>query len=575
MGIGGIYSVKIHIVQKGDTLWKLSKKYGVSFEELKQANSQLSNPDMIMPGMKLKIPGSSGNVKKEMPIPGAQPNYVKEAPIQQPVQYAQPMQQQPVQYAQPMKEQPYVPQQPFVKEQIKMKEKPIVKEKPIIKEIIKEKPVPQPVSPEIDMEIDINNYYTVNMANMSVQKPPAPPVMPKPVIMEEESQEMVQPAEYVQPAAPDCIPATPIMPGTGFCLPHQPWTSPQVMGTGMEPYGADCESADMHYMHHQAGVPSEMMQSSYGAGTYPAPGAHHAHHHQYESSSFEPGNQSPSSVMPSYGSHHGGPMHNPGQQGVMGQSYPVPKQSYEPSTESSSFFMNQPGQSPYQHQKGPLQGGFGSSDESSSESHHMYHQPYAAPQYQHQQPQYQQHQPYPYHPQQAPLQAVAMAKSKGCGCVGPGEPSSGSHHMHYQRYEEQIAPQQQQMSPQYQQPYPTQLQQQMQPGMEQMQPGMHQMQPEIGQMQPGMGQMQPGMHQMQPGMQQMQHPQQFGPNFHQHGQEQYDQQQQGGYSQPFMPPRYPIPHNPNGPVGQVFFDDQQQPQQPFHMPEFADESGEF
>ena len=55
--------MKIHIVQKGDTLWKLAKKYGVSFDELKKLNSQLSNPDLLMPGMKLKIPDSSA--KKE------------------------------------------------------------------------------------------------------------------------------------------------------------------------------------------------------------------------------------------------------------------------------------------------------------------------------------------------------------------------------------------------------------------------------------------------------------------------------------------------------------------------------
>ena len=53
------YSVKIHIVQKGDTLWKLAKKYGVSFDELKKVNSQLSNPDLLMPGMKIKIPGNA------------------------------------------------------------------------------------------------------------------------------------------------------------------------------------------------------------------------------------------------------------------------------------------------------------------------------------------------------------------------------------------------------------------------------------------------------------------------------------------------------------------------------------
>lgn len=57
--------LKIHIVQKGDTLWELSKQYGVDFEELKQVNSQLSSPDMIMPGMKIKIPSSTKQVKKE------------------------------------------------------------------------------------------------------------------------------------------------------------------------------------------------------------------------------------------------------------------------------------------------------------------------------------------------------------------------------------------------------------------------------------------------------------------------------------------------------------------------------
>ncbi|MDG4655386.1 SafA/ExsA family spore coat assembly protein [Ectobacillus antri] len=51
--------MKIHIVQKGDTLWKIAKKYGVDSETLKQANAQLSNPDLIMPGMKIKVPSTS------------------------------------------------------------------------------------------------------------------------------------------------------------------------------------------------------------------------------------------------------------------------------------------------------------------------------------------------------------------------------------------------------------------------------------------------------------------------------------------------------------------------------------
>lgn len=57
--------MKIHIVQKGDTLWKLAQTYGVDFEELKQLNAQLANPNMIMPGMKIKIPSETKQVQKQ------------------------------------------------------------------------------------------------------------------------------------------------------------------------------------------------------------------------------------------------------------------------------------------------------------------------------------------------------------------------------------------------------------------------------------------------------------------------------------------------------------------------------
>src|SRR5699024_838836 len=46
----------------------IAKMYGVDFEELKQANTQISSPDMIMPGMKIKVPSTSKSVKKEKPV---------------------------------------------------------------------------------------------------------------------------------------------------------------------------------------------------------------------------------------------------------------------------------------------------------------------------------------------------------------------------------------------------------------------------------------------------------------------------------------------------------------------------
>ncbi|MGN4478868.1 spore coat assembly protein ExsA, partial [Bacillus cereus group sp. MYBK40-2] len=71
--------MKIHIVQKGDTLWKIAKKYGVDFDTLKQTNTQLSNPDLIMPGMKIKVPSNGVQVKQHGGAGSAPPKqYVKE-----------------------------------------------------------------------------------------------------------------------------------------------------------------------------------------------------------------------------------------------------------------------------------------------------------------------------------------------------------------------------------------------------------------------------------------------------------------------------------------------------------------
>ncbi|WP_368784382.1 SafA/ExsA family spore coat assembly protein, partial [Acinetobacter baumannii] len=50
--------MKIHIVKKGDTLWKIAQKYNIDFETLKNANTHIKNPDKIVPGMKVKIPTS-------------------------------------------------------------------------------------------------------------------------------------------------------------------------------------------------------------------------------------------------------------------------------------------------------------------------------------------------------------------------------------------------------------------------------------------------------------------------------------------------------------------------------------
>ncbi|MFJ5715511.1 SafA/ExsA family spore coat assembly protein [Neobacillus sp. NPDC093127] len=236
--------MKIHIVQKGDTLWKIAKKYGVNFEELKKMNSQLSNPDMIMPGMKIKVPTAGGTVKKEGPIhigkkevPIAEHPFAKEKPKEMPIK-EMPIKEMPIKEM-PIKEIPKkeIPIKEIPKKEIPIKAVPIkevpIKEAPILKEAPK-----APYTPKMPLKVvpekDINNYYMSNMTNMTPNLPPniLPEVKEVPIPVPMPVQEAcVQ--DY-------CVPVTPVMPGPGFCppfggYPMQPMPYPQVQGAAYAP----------------------------------------------------------------------------------------------------------------------------------------------------------------------------------------------------------------------------------------------------------------------------------------------------------------------------------------------------
>ncbi len=51
-------SPRLHKVEKGETLWGISRQYGVSLDSIVQAN-QLDNPDRLSLGQELVIPDSS------------------------------------------------------------------------------------------------------------------------------------------------------------------------------------------------------------------------------------------------------------------------------------------------------------------------------------------------------------------------------------------------------------------------------------------------------------------------------------------------------------------------------------
>lgn len=76
---GGSFVVEVHIVQKGDTLWKISRQYGISFEELKRVNAHLATPDYIVPGMKIFLP-TQAQEKKETETKKGVPQKKEELP---------------------------------------------------------------------------------------------------------------------------------------------------------------------------------------------------------------------------------------------------------------------------------------------------------------------------------------------------------------------------------------------------------------------------------------------------------------------------------------------------------------
>lgn len=229
--------MKIHIVQKGDTLWNLSKQYGVDFQELKEVNTQLSNPEKIMPGMKIKIPSTAKQVKKETIAKEAQQPKKKET--QHPYKHQSPTpiavvkedeykKEKPVKEMQTQPKMPAMPSMPSMpilekpKEQVK-KEKP--KEKPKVKP--KEKPKEKPVE----------DFCPPGAIQVPCPPMPCPP-MPCPPNM--------GPAYFV-PCPPPCFDPyfapMPMHHGHGFYPPHG-----QVQGTS-NGGGCGCGGSDASTMN--------------------------------------------------------------------------------------------------------------------------------------------------------------------------------------------------------------------------------------------------------------------------------------------------------------------------------------
>lgn len=150
--------MKIHIVQKGDTLWNLSKQYNVDFQALKAANSQLANPDMIMPGMKIKIPVAKKHVSQ--PKMAAAPKQKTMTPYKQLPQKAQPV----------IKEDDQKPKQKV------QKKIPYPKLPPVSIQMPK---LPNIYANQYNIDVDIDDYDTmIHTQQTTHQQQPIQPIQP-------------------------------------------------------------------------------------------------------------------------------------------------------------------------------------------------------------------------------------------------------------------------------------------------------------------------------------------------------------------------------------------------------------
>ncbi|WP_042475078.1 LysM peptidoglycan-binding domain-containing protein [Bacillus ndiopicus] len=174
--------MRVHIVQKGDTLWKIAKQYSIGFEELKRLNAHLANPDYIVPGMEIYLP--DGQHVKERPKEHMK-EHIKEK-VESPRRHVPPP-------APPKIEQPIMPPMHWQPQ--------------------------QPVWPEF------NFYMPWHIDMTQMQTMPQQPIMPPPQIQQpimplpEVQQPIMPPPKIEQPIMPMPELQQPIMPPPHMMFP--------------------------------------------------------------------------------------------------------------------------------------------------------------------------------------------------------------------------------------------------------------------------------------------------------------------------------------------------------------------
>ncbi|MDW0118089.1 LysM peptidoglycan-binding domain-containing protein [Sporosarcina thermotolerans] len=288
----------VHIVVKGDTLWKIARQYGIPFEDLKRVNAHLANPDYIVPGMKIFLPKKAehkpgGKGPEKMPEkhhhqPAAPPmerhHHQPAAPPMEKHHHqpaAPPMEKHHHQPAAPPKEKHH--HQPAIPPMEKHHHQPVAPKQPIPLPHEKEKVKPMPPAAPPQMKPPVPQPPVMQPPKLP-ETPPAPPVMPPP-------------APPVMP-----LPAPPVMPLPMPPMAFQPCFQPccqpiMPFHCGWVPiYDADC----MPIMHPGFAQPTplpamQMPPQQLGTPSFPAqsgvmpPLMDISEEEEYEESPIHPG----------------------------------------------------------------------------------------------------------------------------------------------------------------------------------------------------------------------------------------------------------------------------------------------
>ncbi|WP_411747806.1 SafA/ExsA family spore coat assembly protein [Psychrobacillus psychrotolerans] len=247
--------MQTHIVVKGDTLWKISRNYGVSFEELKKVNAHLANPEYIVPGMKIFIP----NTKK---MESTTHPYSDNRPVKQEMVNKEMMKKEEVKIQQPMDKTkmkpapPRMPTQP-VAPTYQMPQQP--KQQPKQQQM----PQPLPQQPQQPMQPPAYTFPFHIMPVPDIDMTPSPQGWR---LMESTSIHIhnhiqnfdieMETAPQVQPKAeptPQPVQPIPIQPTPQLTSPIAQEASPTFEPSPSYPVMYPCPPVQPYpYMHHQA-----------------------------------------------------------------------------------------------------------------------------------------------------------------------------------------------------------------------------------------------------------------------------------------------------------------------------------